>query len=266
MKDNKHRKELKRRAKLKARDREIQIPKNLFIDGMDSYVREYDALILDPPVHRLLGIFQLDSETFNNTTLEEKVSIAGFPNYSPILWESGFGDRKGHRDSPDAKATGFASCLMDPHGKFHPIIFIRHEVKLSAEAEADDDPHLKAEVAAGIRLLVLLHEIGHAEDMSRQINFDHTAKTMDLIAAEAYTHKFVLNYARKKNYRVALQYYIKNLDEYSTKPEFEEYVRAAAQRVLTSPEMPQFRDFGSRTSLEVESHRKLIGERLAQHK
>jgi hypothetical protein len=59
-------------------------------------------------------------------------------------------------------------------------------------------------VQAGIRLAVLMHEMGHADDIARGINYDHQALSLDLVGAEVYAHQFVCTHAGRNTYRLLL--------------------------------------------------------------
>lgn len=84
-----------------------------------------------------------------------------------------------------------------------------------------------------------MHELGHAEDLSQQINFDNVARTMNVLSAEVYAHKFVCRYAKRFGYRLALEYYLDNF-EASLKSE-DDVTRWAAERTLNELDIVDLR-------------------------
>ena len=48
--------------------------------------------------------------------------------------------------------------------------------------------------------MALLHELGHVHDMEREINFNHAAKTFDVIEAEVFAHLYSLRRMAEMNY------------------------------------------------------------------
>jgi hypothetical protein len=51
-----------------------------------------------------------------------------------------------------------------------------------------------------MKLMTLIHELGHVQDMERSINFDHVAKRCDMIEAEVYAHLYSLERMARMNY------------------------------------------------------------------
>ena len=95
------------------------------------------------------------------------------------------------------------------------------------------------EVAAETKLLVLMHELGHAEDISRGVNYNHDDLTVDMVATEVYAHTFVLRYARRLDYRLALRDYIGNIEDQLISNN--DAARLSAERVLNEVNIGDFK-------------------------
>ena len=162
-----------------------------FIDGFDSYRAEYEFWKSLGLVRGLLGILELSSQD-----MVEK-------DTSQLLAELGFGEHEhlthliqvdnSERSTDRTTGGGWTSATRDSFGKIRPFIFVQKEV---------GDPKLGGEEEAVYKLLILLHELGHAKDIVDQTNYNHEELTLDIVEAEIYAHRFVLQHLRRMGYRL----------------------------------------------------------------
>ncbi len=237
----KQQKKLKRQRKLKAEGQKLARERSAFREGLDSYVTEYERLKRTPIVESLIGIYELDDATYGLTPAEQLEHI-GLTDHSIVSYNS---DDNGEPDQHDAdpKAAGSTSAVRLPSGAIRPIIFLRNRVVVDDDGEQTEE-ETEQNVAFGIRLVLLLHELGHAEDIALGVNFDHDRRTLQLVDAEAYAHRFVCRETKKRNYRLALAHY---LDDIEGKLESGvEYVRLAAQKLHEEIDVPQLKEFAEK--------------------
>lgn len=252
-KNKKHEKALKRRRKLQSRKKQLRSRENIFLDAVDSYADEYRKLIRSPLVKGMQDrVFEISMEQWGTTTTEEKLELVGLNGYRVVYWDAEY-DTDHNWHECIAKGAGFASAVQDSAGKASPVVFVREKAIVSAV----DDEALEAEVRAGIVLLVLLHEYGHAEDMLQGINFDYKAEKVDIVAAEVYAHRFACKFAKNRNYRLALQYYLQNIEDWSQQ---DNYVGIAARRFREEEDFEGLRHFASRVWNEHRGGQSRIAE------
>jgi hypothetical protein len=87
--------------------------------------------------------------------------------------------------------------------------------------------------------MILLHELGHADDISKGINYDHQTLSVDLPAAEAYAHAFLCKQAQRHNYPALLGVYLENLERMAGSDV--DAQRAGAERFLEDGKADELR-------------------------
>jgi hypothetical protein len=91
---------------------------------------------------------------------------------------------------PFSKREGGLICVKKDL-KIDQVIFLKNHV----QKELEVDIQLQNDWRAMVHLCALLHELGHAEDQQKSINFSISeTPTVKLIEAEAYAHTYALNY------------------------------------------------------------------------
>ena len=78
------------------------------------------------------------------------------------------GEKENHDDSI-TKGTGSTLVVTDSLGTISPLIFLRKRVVLE-EGDDEMDEGINIEIAYAIRTLVLLHELGHADDIEKLLD------------------------------------------------------------------------------------------------
>lgn len=231
---NDQRRKAKKKKEATAQKRLDTARQSKFIDGIDTYTDEFNRVLTKPPLRNLFGIFQLSNDEFYGQSTAEKLRQVGLGHLEQVRWNSDHQAKAQSKDD-EGHGAGMACGVVSPEGRLLPVIFIRTEVPV------DVQPQYADEFKSTIRLLTLLHEIGHAEDMMKEINFNLRDRTVDLVAAEAYAHRYVLRHLQKRNCRIGLNQYIGQLDRWTSDEQTEEYVRLAAARVTALPEIESMR-------------------------
>ncbi len=171
----------------------------MFEDGKDSYKDEYARWKKRNAVKYLIGIYELAEDEYYQSP-RQKLDTVGLDHYQYNEYSDGSDDPP--VEDRDCKATGCAMPVVDLYGRVRPVIFVRRETQFINDVVSDM-----------VLTMVLLHELGHAEDISRGSNFDHKTRTFDRVEAEVYAHLFACKKAFRSNYLLALRYYLQNLEE-----------------------------------------------------
>jgi hypothetical protein len=229
------RKDERRRNRQKRRERRAQERESVFLDSLDRYEDEYDAIRRVKPVKGLLGVFEFNDKEFYALSLEDKLGQAGFPGHSIVYYTADIDH--GPLDK-SATGVGHTCAVRSPAGKMRSIIFVRKDIAVKSEV---DDPHLKREVEFGVRILLLLHEMGHADDIRKGVNYDHENLTLDVVAAEVYAHGFALAEAKRRDYRLALGQYVRELQ--TQRESEDEYTRRIMKRVFSTLDVDAYERF-----------------------
>ncbi len=197
-------------------------PRKTFIEALDSYCDEYEYWKRAAFIKHLVGVFEVAEAQFQ-LGLEGLLLAAGLGDYSGVLYTSDY-DNTGSRDQP-ISGTGCAIAVRDIYGRIRPVVFVCSDVQsIEENGEANEGNH--PQFADSVRLLVLIHELGHADDISKGINYDHEQLKIDLGAAEAYAHSFVCKHAQKNNYTLLLEIYLDNVERMAQSEDDSERVGA----------------------------------------
>lgn len=250
------RKAKQRKETLAEKRREAE-RRNIFIDGMDKYADEYARTLANPPLSGLFGAFELEDEQFYNQSLEVHLAGVGLGDHRILKWNSEL-SRKGHSPEDDVHGAGAANAVMTDGGRIISVVFLRKHVP------SDSDDGFHDEFESVVKLLVLLHEVGHAKDMLEQINFKHDTGTVDIVSAEAFAHLFALRHLKKRNCRVAIQQYVQQLDKWIEGEATEEYVRRAAQKTVEALDFPAIRELSKTGSNDTGWKKDVLQARLIE--
>jgi hypothetical protein len=213
-------------------------PRKTFVDGIDSYGDEYDYWKKTTIIKRLVGVFEVPEAEFEKP-IDELLGVVGLDGYTVVKYTADH-DNKVTNDKPSSGA-GCAVAIRDVYGKIAPAVFVKSEVVSVSKVTGEVSTEVHPQFDATVRLLLLLHELGHANDISRAINYDHTNLKIDLAAAEAYAHEFVCKQAQKNNYTLALHLYLENVDRMAKSELVAE--RVGAELFLNTRDVAGIRDW-----------------------
>lgn len=214
---SKNRKKQKRKKQQRKNPLSELAKRRPFIDGYDSYAEEYERWKRMDIVKRLVGVCELSDEQYAKDT-QNLLAEFGFASYRQLLYDAEVeneyvGDPTGGGGDTRVSGSGWTSAVKDQYGRVRPIIFVQGNIPISDKGEPEEAHHSE-EIAGVVKLLVLMHEFGHAEDISRAVNYDHVALKLDIVAAEVYAHKFVMRHTKRLGYRLALRQYIDSIEEH----------------------------------------------------
>lgn len=223
-----------------------------FIDGYDLYADEYERWKRMDIVKRLIGVYELSHEQCEKDT-QELLPEFGLTSHQQLVYDAEVDNSGGVTEDADdsrVSGSGWTSAVRDQYGRVRPVVFVRRDIAI-AEPEESDDEKYNQEVVAAVKLLVLMHEFGHADDISRGVNYDHVALKLDIVAAEIYAHKFVMQHAKRLDYRLALKQYISSIEEHRVSEN--EAARLAAERLFEDASIEEYRRAArQRTQREME--------------
>ena len=203
------------------RQRGINVP---FYDFYDSYYEEFKKVVLDATKQfpSLIGIFEVEDKDYFGT---DRSHFA--PGMEQIFWRSE-GEQNGYGTSnDDSNVNGYVNAFHANQGEVKTLVMIRKSVPNSK-------PHREFKYV--LKLVALLHELGHVHDMEQQINFNHKAKTFDVIEAEVFAHLYSLKRMAEQNYYQCFTMLIDSLKKYALGSN---YLRDVAK--LTLERMPDYK-------------------------
>ncbi len=233
-----------------------------FIDGYDSYAEEYERWKRMDIVKRLIGVYELSDEQRSTKDTQELLTDFGLTSHQQLFYDAeveneGGDDSTGGCDDTRVSGSGWTSAVKDQYGHVRPIIFVQGNIPISDTGVPGEEQH-NEELVGVTKLLVLMHEFGHAEDISRSVNYDHVALKLDIVAAEVYAHKFVMRHAKQLGYRLALGQYIASIEEHLMAEN--DAARLAAERTFDDGGIEEYkRAARGRTKRELERDLKASG-------
>lgn len=194
--------------------RGIDLP---FYDYYDSYFDEFRKVVAEAKEQfpSLLGVFEVeDSEYYGHDRSQFAATM------QQILWHSdseyvGYGTRQ-----DESNINGYTNAFLSEDGQVKTLVVIRKKVPNSK-------PHRECKYVC--KLVSLLHELGHVCDIERQGNFDHDARTCDVIEAEVFAHLHSLQRMADKNYYQCFSMLVDALKGSSTRSD---YLGVVAKRTL----------------------------------
>jgi hypothetical protein len=161
-----------------------------FYEFLDSAKDEFDKICQEAKdAHPTLwGVFEVDPDELdkrdwskydipNNWTLIEYTREA-----NPLLETYG--------EDSDQDLRGNTVAFKDPEGKPHTLIRIS---KVVGGVRHKEYKYL-------FKIPVLLHEIGHVQDVEQKVNFDIEKKTCSIIEAEVYANLYAFDQCVQRNY------------------------------------------------------------------
>ena len=157
--------------------------RKIFIEGMDSYCDEYEFWKKTTNIKRLVGVFEMPEEQFC-LGLEDLLASAGLGHYRVVRYTSEYDNTPS--GSEPISGTGCAVAVRDVYGRIAPVVFVRSDVQSVGDGNKTIDEH-HPQFGDSVRLLVLMHELGHADDIAKGVNYDHKELKINFAAAEAYT-------------------------------------------------------------------------------
>ena len=193
------------------RQRQDKAIRARFLEGLDSYEKEYRKLLRQPLVKGLLGVYELEDDEFYNLSADERLQRVGLHGCSAVYYDVEYDNQPTSAGKQLAAATACTSVVRDAKGRLRPAILMRKSFRSDASGDEGEESRLQTRYA--VKLLVLLHEQGHAQDIMLGTNYDHRAQKLDIIGAELFAHSFVCTQAKKRNYRLALGIYLGDLEQ-----------------------------------------------------
>lgn len=140
-------------------------------------------------------LVEMDNSSMNS--ISDKKLKKYLPNAD---WEKVYFNSEEDNYKTDG-ASGFCSCFINKDDKKSVIVI---DKKLDFT----------------VKFLLLLHELGHAVDHKNEVNFKIKLKQVDIINAEYFAHRFVIQECNKRNAGDIIEYYKSIIVQYPC-PEWE---------------------------------------------
>jgi hypothetical protein len=122
--------------------------------------------------------------------------------------------------------AGFTQAHLDPVGRLHTVVVPPKDIECGSPLR---------DMQYGYKLVALLHELGHVEDLERQINFSLLTETADITAAEVYANRYALAEANRVGLFMVADTLSGALAKYRGRSD---YRAAVAERVLDTYQPP----------------------------
>ncbi|MNF80956.1 hypothetical protein D3C84_632100 [compost metagenome] len=138
--------------------------------------------------------------------VEERLAELGIP-YDEVIYFTPTEDEEHNTVYGQHICAAGATSFFLKDGTANSTIFMNGNIGKLTNTEDSELENI-------LKYIFLIHEIGHAEDFNKQINFHHTTRKVDLVSAEAYADIFTLKHLKSsKNpaMKLARKYYCKNI-------------------------------------------------------
>jgi hypothetical protein len=215
-----------------------------YLQGIAYYERKYKEAVGFAKQTRasLIDVFDCDDQTFvlDADTQLKALDLGGFTRITvPLSDDLDFtkdpsvgtnnilGDVK---DLSNGQVRGFTS-VVEKDGLRRTIIVMRKGV-----GREPSTSELRCEIRA-LKVAALSHEIGHADDIEKEIHWKRDIRNM--IGSEVYAHHFACRTLIEQSCFFALELYVDGVVKMMKAPC--EYVRIAAEQVVKSPEFKKYR-------------------------
>lgn len=203
------------------RQRGIDLP---FYDFYDSYFEAFGGVASQAKQQfpSLLDIVEAEDTDYFGMDHSQWA-----PGMQQIVWQT---EREldGYGTGNDASnINGYTNAFRAQDGQVKTAIVIRKAIPRSR-------PHREYKYV--LKLIALLHELGHVYDIEREINFKHAAGTFDAVEAEVFAHLYSLERMAKTNYYQCFNMLIEGLRRHAGRSDFMGEVAAT-----TLKRMPEYR-------------------------
>lgn len=217
------------RVKAVARARGFDLP---FFDALDSYETEFHTLVAEARAAHpsLVGVFEVDDE---DRALRERQRYGVEPGWEHILFTCSDPAATTYNDpNHEGIITGSTTAYREPGGRVRTLVLIRSAVPGAV---------LHRDGKYAFKLIALLHELGHVEDIEREANFHTTEGVADIIGAEVYAHLHALDRCNRRGLFLSADTLEDALRKYLGGADYRAQV---AERVLAVYRRPERRTWG----------------------
>jgi hypothetical protein len=160
-----------------------------FFDALDSYEAEFHKVVEEAKTTfpSLVGVFEVESE---DGALAERERYGIGPDWEHIHYTC-TDPNAGTYNDPDltGNINGNTTAFKEPGGRVRTLVLIRRAV-------AGVMRHRDAKYV--FKLIAVFHELGHVDDIEKQVNFHFDDGTADIIEAEVYAHQFALDRCNRR--------------------------------------------------------------------
>lgn len=173
-------------AKAVARARGFAFP---FFDALDSYETEFHTLVAEARASHpsLVGVFEVDDE---DRAFSERHQYGVEPGWEHIVFTCTDPNATTYNDPHhEGNICGSTTAYREPGGRVRTLVLIRRAVPGTV---------LHRDGKYAFKLIALLHELGHVEDIERQVNFHPAEGVADIIRAEVYAHLHALDCCNRR--------------------------------------------------------------------
>lgn len=147
--------------------------------------------------------------------VEERLTELGISYDEVIYFTPTEDDERSTSYGQHICAAGTTSFFLK-NGSANSTIFMNSNIGKLTNSEGSELENI-------FKYIFLIHEIGHAEDFDKQINFHRATRKVDLVSAEAYADVYTLKYLKSSKspaMKIARKYYCKNMLENKANNEF----------------------------------------------
>jgi hypothetical protein len=179
-----------------------------FYDFLDSYEDAFEQEVgrAKQECPTLLGIHELDDADYYGQEPHGVAAKLGYSGLTPIFFMTGDDEKQYLDHYKKADISGNTIAFKDEGGNLRTLILIRKS--------AGGRSNLRNKYA--LKIVALLHEIGHVKDREEGINFKVDNNKISIVDAEVFAHEYALHALLEGDYRESLKSYLAAFEKLRT--------------------------------------------------
>jgi hypothetical protein len=197
------------------RNRSVQIKQFLvqrglgqkFYDYLDSYADAFQREVTHAKQEypTLLDVHELDEADYYTQDVQHVIARLGYTGLKQLFVRADDLDEEYLASDRRSNISGYTVAFRNEQDDLRTIIFIRRSTGGGSNVL----------VKYALKIVALLHEIGHVKDWEQGINFGANEDIRSIADAEVFAHEYALGALLEGDYRESLKMYLDALEKLS---------------------------------------------------